>query len=89
MNDPLETEAAELHADHNNNNVNQEKLETPEGPRLPLKVQSYVVDSGGEIAPAVAENNMKKSPSEVPPNQNEAFSSPKKESEKMGNGVRD
>ncbi|XP_053833243.1 nuclear protein MDM1 isoform X1 [Vidua macroura] len=86
LNDPLETEAAELHTDHNNDNGNQERLETPEGPRLPSKVQSHVVDSGGEIALALAENNMKKSPSEAPPNQNEAFSSPKKESEKMGNG---
>ncbi|XP_014735430.1 PREDICTED: nuclear protein MDM1 isoform X2 [Sturnus vulgaris] len=86
LNDPLETEAAELHADHNNNNVNQEKLETPEGLRLPPKVQSHVADSGGEIALALAENNMKKSPSEAPPNQNEALSSPKKESEKIGNG---
>ncbi|NXO83584.1 MDM1 protein, partial [Sitta europaea] len=85
LNDLLETEAAELHTDHNNNNGNQEKLETP-GLRLPQKVQSHVVDSGGEIALALAENNMKKSPSEAPPNQNEAFSSPKKESEKMGNG---
>ncbi|NXB09161.1 MDM1 protein, partial [Cnemophilus loriae] len=85
LNDPLETEAAELHTDHNNN-VNQEKLETPEGPRLAPKAQSHVVDSSGETALALAENNMKKSPSEVPPNQNEAFSSPKKESEKMGNG---
>ncbi|NXR81101.1 MDM1 protein, partial [Pycnonotus jocosus] len=83
-NDLLETEAAELHTDHNNNNVNQEKLETPEGPRLPPEVQSHVVDSGGETALALAEDNMKKSPSEAPPNQNEAFSSPKKES--MGNG---
>lgn len=87
--DPPETEDAELHADHNNNNVNQEKLETPEGPRLPPKVQSHVVDSSGETALALAENNMKKSPSEAPPNQNEAFSSPKKQSEKMGNGVRE
>ncbi|XP_056372265.1 nuclear protein MDM1 isoform X2 [Oenanthe melanoleuca] len=86
LNDPLETEAAELHADYNNNKVNQEKLETPEGPRLPPEVQSHVVDSSGEIALALAENNMKKSPSEASPNQNEAFSSPKKESEKMGNG---
>ncbi|XP_014104595.1 PREDICTED: nuclear protein MDM1 isoform X2 [Pseudopodoces humilis] len=86
LNDVLETEATELHTDHNNNNVNQEKLETPEGLRLPPKVQSHVVDSGSEIALALAENNMKKSPSEAPPNQNEAFSSPKKESEKMGNG---
>ncbi|NWZ67701.1 MDM1 protein, partial [Acrocephalus arundinaceus] len=85
LNDPLETEAAELHTDHNNNNVNQEKLETPEGPRLPSKVQSHVVDSGGEVALALAENNMKSSPS-APPNRKEAFSSPKKESEKMGNG---
>ncbi|XP_058661155.1 nuclear protein MDM1 [Ammospiza caudacuta] len=86
LNNQLETEAAELHTDHENDNGNQEKLETPEGPRLPPKVQSHVVDSGGEIALALAENNMKKSPSEAPPNQNEAFSSPKKESEKMGNG---
>ncbi|KAL2309707.1 hypothetical protein Nmel_005927 [Mimus melanotis] len=86
LNDPLETEAAELHADHNNNNVNQEKLGAPEGLRLSPKVQSHVIDSGGEITLALAENSMKKSPSEAPPNQNEAFSSPKKESEKMGNG---
>ncbi|NXC02280.1 MDM1 protein, partial [Orthonyx spaldingii] len=86
VNDLLETEAAELHTDHNNNNVNQEKLETPEGPRLPPEVQSHLVDSSGETALALAENNMKKSPSEAPPNQNEAFSSSKKESEKMGNG---
>lgn len=89
MNDPLETEVADLHADHNNNNVNQEKLETPQGPRLPPEVQSHGIDSGGKIALALVENNMKKSPSEAPPNQNEAFSSPKKESEKMGNGVRE
>ncbi|NWI82551.1 MDM1 protein, partial [Dryoscopus gambensis] len=87
LNDPLETEAAELHTDHNNNNVNQEKLETPEGPSLPPAVQSHVVDSSGETAVALAENNMKKSPSETPSNQTEAFSSPKKQSEKMGNGV--
>ncbi|KAF2974687.1 hypothetical protein EK904_001554 [Melospiza melodia maxima] len=86
LNNQLETEAAELHTDHENDNGNQEKLETPEGPRLPPKVQSHVVDSGGEIALALAENNMKKSPSEAPPNQDEAFSSPKKESEIMGNG---
>lgn len=88
LNDLLENEAAELHTDHNNNKVNQEKLETPEEPRLPPKVQSHVIDSGGEIALALAENDMKKSPSEAPLNQNEAFSSPRKESEKMGNGVR-
>ncbi|XP_066175235.1 nuclear protein MDM1 [Sylvia atricapilla] len=85
-NDPLETEAAELRTDHNNNNVNQEKLETPEEPRVSPKVQSHVVDSGAEVALALVENDMKKSPSEAPPNQNEAFSSQKKESEKMGNG---
>ncbi|XP_050825657.1 nuclear protein MDM1 isoform X4 [Serinus canaria] len=86
LNDQLKTEAAELHTDHDNDNGNQEKLETPEGPRLPPKVQSHVVDFGGEIALPLTENNMKKSPSEAAPNQNEAFSSPKKESEKMGNG---
>ncbi|XP_068256931.1 nuclear protein MDM1 isoform X2 [Nyctibius grandis] len=88
LNDPLETEAlrtAELHTDHNNNDVNQEKTETPEGPRLPPKVQSHLVDSRGETALALAENNMKRSPSAAPPNQNETFASPKKELEKMGN----
>ncbi|NXE26845.1 MDM1 protein, partial [Ardeotis kori] len=89
-NDPLETEAlrtVELHTDRNNNDVNQENIETPEGPRLPQKVQSNLVDSGGETALALAENNMKRSPSAAPPNQNEAFSSPQKELEKMSNGV--
>ncbi|NWT79149.1 MDM1 protein, partial [Lanius ludovicianus] len=86
LSDPPETEDGELHTDHNNNNVNQEKLETPEGPRLPPEVQSHVVDSSGETALALAENNMKKSPSEAPPNQNEALSSPIKQSEIMGNG---
>ncbi|NWS55148.1 MDM1 protein, partial [Chunga burmeisteri] len=88
LNDPLETEAlrtAELHTDHNNNDVNQEKVETPEGPRLPPKVQSHSVDSRGETALALAGNNMKSSA--APPNRNEAFSSPKKELEKMSNGL--
>ncbi|KAM6092828.1 nuclear protein MDM1 isoform 2-T2 [Theristicus caerulescens] len=90
LNDPLETEAlrtAELHTDHNNNDVNQEKIETPEGPRLAPKVQSHSVDSRGETVLALAENNMKRSPSAAPPNQNEAFASPKKEFEKMSNGL--
>ncbi|XP_074936955.1 nuclear protein MDM1 isoform X2 [Phalacrocorax aristotelis] len=90
LNDPLEAEAlrtAELHTDHNNNDVNQEKIETPEGPRLPPKVQSHSVDSTGETALALAENNMKRSPSAAPPNQNEVFTSPKKEIEKPGNGL--
>ncbi|XP_074759002.1 nuclear protein MDM1 isoform X4 [Athene noctua] len=90
LNDPLETEAlrtAELHTDHNNNNVNLEKIEVPEGPRLPPKLRSHSVDSRGEIALALAENNMKRSPSAAPPNQNEAFLSSKKELEKMGNGL--
>ncbi|XP_030115243.4 nuclear protein MDM1 isoform X2 [Taeniopygia guttata] len=86
LDDPLETEPAELHTYHDNDTGNQEKLETLEGSRLSPKVQSHVVDSDSEIALTLAENNMKKSPSEPPPNQNEAFSSPKKESEKMGNG---
>ncbi|XP_071408361.1 nuclear protein MDM1 isoform X3 [Pithys albifrons albifrons] len=84
LNDPLETEAAKLQTDHNNG-VNQEEIETPEEPRLPLKDQSHLVDSSGETALALTENNMRKSPSEAPPNQNEAFSSPEKELEKMGN----
>ncbi|NXK89864.1 MDM1 protein, partial [Formicarius rufipectus] len=87
LNNPLETEAAKLHTDPNNNDVNQEEIETPEEPRLPPKLQSHLVDSSGETALALLENNMKKSPSEAPPNQNEAFSSPKKELEKMGNGL--
>ncbi|XP_069629742.1 nuclear protein MDM1 isoform X5 [Haliaeetus albicilla] len=90
LNDPLETEVlrtAELHTDHNNNDVNQEKIETPEGPRLPREVWSHSVDSKGETALALAENNMKRSPSAASANQNEALSSPKKELEKMGNGL--
>ncbi|NXT02248.1 MDM1 protein, partial [Jacana jacana] len=90
LNDPLETEArraAELHTDHNNNDVNQEKIETPEGPRLPPKVWSHSVDSRGETALGLAENSMKKSPFAAPANQNEAFSSPRKEFEKMDNGL--
>ncbi|NWR57731.1 MDM1 protein, partial [Bucorvus abyssinicus] len=90
LNDPLEAEGlgtGELHTDYNNNDVNQERIETPEGPRLPPQVRSHSVDSRGETALALAENNMKRSPSAAPPNQNEAFSSPKKELEKMGNGL--
>ncbi|NXK01804.1 MDM1 protein, partial [Herpetotheres cachinnans] len=90
LNDPLEAEAfrtAEVHTDDNNSDVNQEKIETPEGPRLPPKVRSRSVDSRGETAFAFRDNNMKRLPSAAPPNQNEAFSSPKKELEKMGNGL--
>uniref|UniRef100_A0A8C5TYK9 Nuclear protein MDM1 n=1 Tax=Malurus cyaneus samueli TaxID=2593467 RepID=A0A8C5TYK9_9PASS len=58
----------------------------PEEPRLSPKVQLQLVDSSGETALALGENDMKKSPSKIPPNQNEAFSSPKKESEKISNG---
>ncbi|KAK2512799.1 Mdm1 [Columba guinea] len=89
-NDPPETEAlrtAELHTDHNNNDVNQEKLETSEEPRLPPKVRSHSVDSIGETALALAENSMKRSPSAAPLNQSKAFTSAKKELEKMGNGL--
>ncbi|XP_061863509.1 nuclear protein MDM1 isoform X2 [Colius striatus] len=88
LSDPLETEAlrtTELHTDHNHNDVNQDKIETPEGPRVSPEVWSGPVSSRGETALALAENNMKRLPSTAPPNQNEAFSSPKKESEKMGN----
>ncbi|KFW04484.1 Nuclear protein MDM1, partial [Fulmarus glacialis] len=91
LNDALETEALRtaelLHTDHNNNDVNQEKIETPEGARLPPKVWSHLVESGGETALALPENNMKRSPSAAPPNQNEAFASPKKELEKMSDGL--
>ncbi|XP_053941100.1 nuclear protein MDM1 isoform X3 [Cuculus canorus] len=90
LNDPHETEALrteELHTDHNNNDVNRENIEAPEGPRPPPKVQSHSVDSRGETALVLAENNMKRSPSAAPPNQKEAFLSPKKELEKMGNGL--
>ncbi|EOA96220.1 Nuclear protein MDM1, partial [Anas platyrhynchos] len=89
LDDPLETEVlktAELHADRNND-VNQEKIETPEGPRLPPKVRSHSADSRVETAPALPENNMKRSPTVPPPNKNEAFVSSKKESEKMDNGL--
>ncbi|KFQ24528.1 Nuclear protein MDM1, partial [Merops nubicus] len=90
MNDPVETEAlttAEGHPDHNNNDVNQEEIGMPEGPRLPPKVSSHSVDSRGETSHVLAENNMKRSLSADPPNQNEAFSSPKRELEKTGNGL--
>ncbi|KAI6079601.1 Nuclear protein MDM1 isoform X2 [Aix galericulata] len=89
LDDPLETEApktAELRADHNND-VNLEKIETLEGPRLPPKVRSHSADSRVETAPALAENNMKRSPTVAPPNKNEAVVSSKKESEKMDNGL--
>ncbi|NXJ59262.1 MDM1 protein, partial [Rostratula benghalensis] len=88
LKDQLETEAhraAELHTDHDSNDVNQAKIETPEGPRLLPKVQSHSVDSRGEMA--LAENNMKKSPIAALTNQNKAFSSSEQEFEKMDNGL--
>jgi len=69
--------------------VNQENTETPEGPRLPPKVRSHSSDSGVETALALAGNSMKKTPPVAPPNQKEAFVSPKKEAEKVNNGVRE
>ncbi|NXT75140.1 MDM1 protein, partial [Zapornia atra] len=90
LNDPLATEAirtAELYTDHNNNEMNQERVETPDGLRLTPKVRSQSVDSRGETALALAENSMKRSPSTAPPNQNAPFTSPKKEFEEMGNGL--
>ncbi|XP_064022275.1 nuclear protein MDM1 isoform X4 [Pogoniulus pusillus] len=90
LNDPLETDAArsaELHTDHNNNDVNQETTELLEGPRLPKKVWSHSVDSTGQTALAPAESDMKRSPPAASPNQNEAFSSPEKELGKMSNGL--
>ncbi|XP_068791140.1 nuclear protein MDM1 isoform X2 [Struthio camelus] len=90
LNDPIETEAlrtAELDRDHNNNDMNQEKIETPEGPRLPPKARSRSVDSRVETALALPENSMKRSPPAAPPNQNEAFVFPKKELEKVDNGL--
>nr|XP_025956165.1 nuclear protein MDM1 isoform X4 [Dromaius novaehollandiae] len=66
--------------------MNQEKIETPEGPRIPPKVRSHSADSRVERALALPENNMKRSPPAAPPNQNEAFVSPKKGLEKVDNG---
>ncbi|NWX84699.1 MDM1 protein, partial [Nothoprocta pentlandii] len=89
-NDPLETEAlptAELQRDNNNNEMSREKIETPEGPRLSPKVRACSADAGAETALAIPENNMKKSPSAAAPNQDEAFVSPKKELEKVENGL--
>ncbi|NXJ84719.1 MDM1 protein, partial [Trogon melanurus] len=89
LNDPLETEAlrtAELHID-DSNDVNQEKVETLEGPRPPPKVQSHSVDSRAETALALAENNMKRLSSAASPYQNGTLSSPKKELEKVDNGL--
>ncbi|NXX40098.1 MDM1 protein, partial [Tricholaema leucomelas] len=90
LNAPLETEAArsvELHTDHSNNDVNQETIEPLEGPRLPAKVRSHSGDPRGQTVLAPAESDMKRSPPAVPPNQNEAFSSPGKELGKMSNGL--
>ncbi|XP_010220008.1 PREDICTED: nuclear protein MDM1 [Tinamus guttatus] len=90
LDDPQETEAlqtAELQRDNNNNEMNQEKIETPEGPRLPPKDQSRSADSGAQTALALPENNMRRSPSAAPPNQSEALESPKKELEKVENGL--
>ncbi|OXB57071.1 hypothetical protein ASZ78_002942 [Callipepla squamata] len=87
--EPVETEAlktAELCADHRHD-VNQEKTETTEGPRLPPKVWSHSSDSGVETALALAENSMKKSPPVPLPKQKEAYVSPKKQAEKMNNGL--
>uniref|UniRef100_G1NDC7 Nuclear protein MDM1 n=2 Tax=Meleagris gallopavo TaxID=9103 RepID=G1NDC7_MELGA len=89
LDDPVETEAlktAESHADHGND-VNQKNAETPEGPRLPPKVPSHSSASGVETALALAESSMKKSPPVAPPNQKEAFVPPKKEAEKVNNGL--
>nr|XP_025956170.1 nuclear protein MDM1 isoform X6 [Dromaius novaehollandiae] len=69
--------------------MNQEKIETPEGPRIPPKVRSHSADSRVERALALPENNMKRSPPAAPPNQNEAFVSPKKGLEKVDNGVKE
>uniref|UniRef100_A0A8B9PW90 Nuclear protein MDM1 n=1 Tax=Apteryx owenii TaxID=8824 RepID=A0A8B9PW90_APTOW len=90
LNDPLETEAlrtAELHRDHNNNDMNQEKIEMPEGPGLPPKVRSHSADSRVETTLALPENNVKRSLPAAPPNQNEAFVSPKNELLKVDNGL--
>ncbi|NXP46339.1 MDM1 protein, partial [Heliornis fulica] len=90
LKDPPETGAlrtAALYTDHNNNYVNQKKIETPEGPRPPPEVGSHLEDSRGETALTLAENNMKRSPSTAPPNQNASFISTKKEFEKMENGL--
>ncbi|KAM9390428.1 LOW QUALITY PROTEIN: nuclear protein MDM1 [Phaethornis superciliosus] len=90
LSDQLENEApktAELHTDHNNNDMNQEKTETPEGPTFPLKVQSNLVDSRGETALALGENDMKRSPTAALPNQNETFAPPEKALEKMSSGL--
>ncbi|KFP80290.1 Nuclear protein MDM1, partial [Acanthisitta chloris] len=87
LNDLPETKAAELHTDHNNNDVNQEKIEMPEGPRPSPEVRLQLADSSGETALGLTENSMKKSPSKAPANQNEAVSSPKKELKEMSNGL--
>ncbi|NXA33665.1 MDM1 protein, partial [Eudromia elegans] len=90
LNDPLEAEAlqaAELQGDYNNDEMNQEKMETPEGPRRPAKVHSHSADSGAETALALPEDSMKRSLSAAPPNQDDAFVSPKKELEKVENGL--
>ncbi|NXL94381.1 MDM1 protein, partial [Alectura lathami] len=89
LDEPPEAEAlktAEAHVDHSDD-VNQEKTETLEGPRPPQKVRSHPAGSGVETALALAENNMSRSPSGAPPNQSEASASPKKELERVDNGL--
>ncbi|XP_068017060.1 nuclear protein MDM1 isoform X5 [Melanerpes formicivorus] len=91
LDDPVEAEgaprAAEVHTEHSNNDVIQERAETPEGPRLPPKVRSRSLDSRGEAALVLAEGDMKRSTSAAPLHQNGPSSSPQKELGKMGNGL--
>ncbi|XP_019398802.1 PREDICTED: nuclear protein MDM1 isoform X4 [Crocodylus porosus] len=76
----------ELHADHNNNDINQDKVETPDAPRLPKTVRSHSADSRVESAIALAGNTKKKSPPATPVRHNSASVSPKKHLDKVEDG---
>ncbi|KYO47735.1 nuclear protein MDM1 [Alligator mississippiensis] len=88
LNDLPEAEVpgpTELHADHNNNDINQDKVETPDAPRLPKTIRSRSADSRVESAIALA-GNSKKSPPATPVKCNSASVSPKKHLDKVEDG---
>uniref|UniRef100_A0A8D0G3U4 Nuclear protein MDM1 n=1 Tax=Sphenodon punctatus TaxID=8508 RepID=A0A8D0G3U4_SPHPU len=76
----------ELHTDHHQDDTDQEKIETPDAPRLPKKIRSHSADSRVESAVAIAENDQKKSPPPTPAHEDKIVVSPKEHLEKMDNG---
>ncbi|XP_019370243.1 PREDICTED: nuclear protein MDM1 isoform X5 [Gavialis gangeticus] len=89
LNDLPEAEVpgpTELHADHNNNDINHDKVEIPDAPRLPKTIRSRSADSRVESAIALAGNTKKKSPPATPVKRNSASVSPKKHLDKVEDG---